>query len=197
MPMPSAARNYPSAQRHDQPSIVTSRPADTVEWCAVALWLSLSLLGLWRYQAQAAAAVRERIFEVSQPALVENWFKKNFASPAGNAVATVVSISAAACACYESAAARRASVSALYTRRGVRFVEVDSDALSQRVLAGRKAGNVALIFDRQGRLSYYGPYAETASCGTGTGLIEPVLDRILSGRTTTAVPVLGPACACT
>ena len=167
----------------------------------MAVWLSLSLLGLWRYQAQAAAAVRESLFEVSQPTLVENWFKKNFASRAGNAAATVVSLSAAACACYESAAARRASVSALYTGRGVRFIEVDRDALSERVLAGRKAGNVALIFDRQGRLSYYGPYAETASCGTGTGtgtgLIEPVLDRILSGRTTKAVPVLGPACACT
>ncbi|MCK1791715.1 DUF6436 domain-containing protein [Pseudomonas violetae] len=52
------------------------------------------------------------------------------------------------------------------------------------------------IWDRSGKLSYFGPYSEGASCTSSNSFIEPILDALSSGRTVNASNMLAVSCFC-
>jgi len=61
----------------------------------------------------------------------------------------------------------------------------------------RLAASPALaIWDRQGRLAYFGPYSEGAICSSANSFVEPVLDALLDGRPVQAGGVLAEGCFC-
>lgn len=58
-------------------------------------------------------------------------------------------------------------------------------------------GSPALaIWDRQGRLAYFGPYSEGATCSAANSFVEPVLDALLKGRPVRAGGTLAEGCFC-
>lgn len=52
------------------------------------------------------------------------------------------------------------------------------------------------IWDRQGRLAYFGPYSEGALCTSANSFIEPVLEALLAGRPVDAANTLAQGCFC-
>jgi hypothetical protein len=62
--------------------------------------------------------------------------------------------------------------------------------------AGINSSPAALIFDAHGRLIYYGPYSDSAWCGSTETLVEPVLDRALVGLATEKRPRASRGCFC-
>ncbi|WP_313520406.1 DUF6436 domain-containing protein [Pseudomonas sp.] len=52
------------------------------------------------------------------------------------------------------------------------------------------------IWDASGRLVYFGPYSEGASCTSGNSFIEPVLEALAQGRAVNATNTLAVGCYC-
>ena len=52
------------------------------------------------------------------------------------------------------------------------------------------------IWNADGRLVYFGPYSEGASCTSGNSFIEPVLEALAEGRTVSATNTLAVGCYC-
>ncbi|MBM7062452.1 thiol-disulfide isomerase [Pseudomonas sp. UL073] len=52
------------------------------------------------------------------------------------------------------------------------------------------------IWDAQGRLAYFGPYSEGASCTSSNSFIEPILEALAAGRTVNASNTLAVGCFC-
>lgn len=59
------------------------------------------------------------------------------------------------------------------------------------------ASPAVAIWDRQGRLAYFGPYSEGAVCNASNSFIEPILKALLDGRPVTASNTLAVGCYCT
>lgn len=58
------------------------------------------------------------------------------------------------------------------------------------------ASPAVAIWDRQGRLAYFGPYSEGATCSSSNSFIEPVLEALVSGRAVNATHTLALGCYC-
>lgn len=58
------------------------------------------------------------------------------------------------------------------------------------------ASPAVAIFDRQGRLAYFGPYSEGAICTSSNSFVEPVLEALLDGRPVMAGNTLASGCFC-
>lgn len=52
------------------------------------------------------------------------------------------------------------------------------------------------IWDRQGRLAYFGPYSEGATCTSANSFVEPVLDALRKSRPVRAGGTLAEGCFC-
>lgn len=52
------------------------------------------------------------------------------------------------------------------------------------------------IWDRQGRLAYFGPYSEGAVCNASNSFIEPVIQALLANRPVQADNTLASGCYC-
>ncbi|MOA55547.1 hypothetical protein D3C78_1793600 [compost metagenome] len=52
------------------------------------------------------------------------------------------------------------------------------------------------IWDREGRLAYFGPYSEGAVCNSANSFIEPILEALLANRPVQAVSTLASGCFC-
>ena len=52
------------------------------------------------------------------------------------------------------------------------------------------------IWDRRGRLAYFGPYSEGAVCNASNSFIEPILKALLDGRQVSASNTLAVGCYC-
>jgi len=61
---------------------------------------------------------------------------------------------------------------------------------------GLPASPALAIWDRQGRLAYFGPYSEGATCTSANSFVEPVLDALLKGRPVRAGGTLAEGCFC-
>ncbi len=53
------------------------------------------------------------------------------------------------------------------------------------------------IWDRQGRLAYFGPYSEGAVCTSENSFVEPIIEAVLAGRRVQATHGLAVGCFCT
>lgn len=58
------------------------------------------------------------------------------------------------------------------------------------------ASPAVAIWDRQGRLAYFGPYSEGATCNSGNSFIEPILEALAAGRPVDATHTLAVGCYC-
>lgn len=52
------------------------------------------------------------------------------------------------------------------------------------------------IWDRQGRLAYFGPYSSGFTCNSSNSFIEPVLEAVLAGRSVSAANSMAVGCFC-
>lgn len=52
------------------------------------------------------------------------------------------------------------------------------------------------IWDRQGRLAYFGPYSEGLTCNSSNSFIEPILLALLDNRTVNATHSMAVGCYC-
>ncbi len=52
------------------------------------------------------------------------------------------------------------------------------------------------IWDRSGKLAYFGPYSEGLTCNAGNSFIEPILQALEGGREVNATHTLAVGCYC-
>lgn len=62
--------------------------------------------------------------------------------------------------------------------------------------ASLPASPAVAIWDRQGRLAYFGPYSEGAVCNSSNSFIEPILKALLENRNVSASNTLAVGCYC-
>ena len=58
------------------------------------------------------------------------------------------------------------------------------------------ASPAVAIWDREGRLAYFGPYSEGATCNSGNSFIEPILKALSAGRAVNATHTMAVGCYC-
>ncbi|MCY1263637.1 hypothetical protein D3C76_662250 [compost metagenome] len=58
------------------------------------------------------------------------------------------------------------------------------------------ASPAVAIWDAQGRLAYFGPYSEGATCTSANSFIEPILEALVAGRKVEATHTLAVGCYC-
>lgn len=58
------------------------------------------------------------------------------------------------------------------------------------------ASPAVAIWDRQGRLAYFGPYSEGAVCNASNSFVEPIIKALLEGRPVQATNTLAIGCYC-
>ncbi|MBC9252654.1 thiol-disulfide isomerase [Pseudomonas alcaligenes] len=61
---------------------------------------------------------------------------------------------------------------------------------------GLPASPAVAIWDRDGRLAYFGPYSEGALCTSSNSFIEPILEALSAGRPVRAESNLAVGCFC-
>ena len=98
-----------------------------------------------------------------------------------------------------------------YVPQGVEFFAVQKpgshgqlpDTLSRlksiEVLPGAEqipASPAVAIWDRNGKLAYFGPYSEGLTCNSSNSFIEPILQALNQGRTVDATHTLAVGCYC-
>ncbi|MBX8495326.1 DUF6436 domain-containing protein [Pseudomonas cichorii] len=52
------------------------------------------------------------------------------------------------------------------------------------------------IWDRDGKLAYFGPYSEGLTCNAGNSFIEPILNALLDGRSVNTANTMAVGCYC-
>lgn len=62
--------------------------------------------------------------------------------------------------------------------------------------ANLPASPAVAIWDRQGRLAYFGPYSEGLTCNSSNSFIEPILNALSEDRTVNASNTLAVGCFC-
>lgn len=116
-----------------------------------------------------------------------------------------------ACPCNVGNQQHLGELLARYSGRGVKFFAVRKPGGHGRLpesLSGLRplpsldgmqslpASPAVAIWDRDGRLAYFGPYSEGAVCSSANSFIEPVLDALLAGRKVEATHNLAQGCFC-
>jgi hypothetical protein len=52
------------------------------------------------------------------------------------------------------------------------------------------------IWDRAGRLAYFGPYSDGVICSSNNSFVEPILEALIAGRPVQATQTLAVGCFC-
>jgi hypothetical protein len=178
---------------------------DRILWLVVAAWLVGAAYAVWffelRYQRPFVSPAHATLFESGAEApAAEDWFRRSFAGPNTQdnmSGATVVHVYDANCPCNRFTDPHLAQIQASYQQRHVHFIRVErsspAGAGSPRWIEATPA---ALVFDAHGKLMYFGPYSDKAACGTSNGLVERVLDQLLSGQRPQPQLVISGGCFC-
>ncbi|MDB5979406.1 MAG: thiol-disulfide isomerase [Pseudomonas sp.] len=58
------------------------------------------------------------------------------------------------------------------------------------------ASPAVAIWDRDGKLAYFGPYSEGATCNSSNSFIEPILKALSEGRPVNATHTMAVGCYC-
>ncbi|MFJ4144548.1 DUF6436 domain-containing protein [Pseudomonas sp. NPDC089734] len=58
------------------------------------------------------------------------------------------------------------------------------------------ASPAVAIWDKEGRLAYFGPYSEGLTCNASNSFIEPILNALIEGRSVNATHTLAVGCYC-
>jgi hypothetical protein len=173
-------------------------------WIVLIAWLTSSAVAFWYFELsdwRPFAAAGMRTFASADAALVEQWFRSNIGlgSATGDPVKlTFIHLYNPQCSCNRFTEPHLRRLKERYQSRGVRFLAAPAPNSPTTVrapldlpLIGSKDGMLAaagintapaaLIFDNDGRLVYYGPYSDSAWCGSAGALVDGALERALSG----------------
>jgi hypothetical protein len=171
-------------------------------WLVIALWLLGTAGAFWFFEvgSEPFRGTTAQSFALPNRGPVEAWYREHVASSSVPATRlTVVRLHAPHCGCDRDSASTARNVETDFQRRGVRFLDMADGRLRA---AGATAAPAALVFDAAGRLIYYGPSANSSWgssnwCGSGSGLIESVLERALQGGMHFATTPVTRGCFCT
>lgn len=173
-------------------------------WLVVIVWLAMAAYGAWyfelRFERPFVSTARATLFEsgAATPE-AEEWFRHRFVVPADDAapMATVVHVYDAGCSCNRFTDPHLRQIQATYSPRHVRVIRIDRNSpIGAAIPDWIEATPAALVFDANGRLLYFGPYSDTAACGTANGLVERVLNQVLSGKSPRPQLVISGGCFC-
>ena len=170
----------------------------------VALWLGSMLTGLWWYKSSFIRSFSEStaVFSGQQLRLPD--------SMAGAGAIRFVHFWDPACPCNVGNQQHLADMLERYAGK-VEFYHVQKPGSSgqlpkalssMRHLSGLPgaqllpASPAVAIWDRSGKLAYFGPYSEGAVCNASNSFIEPVLDALLDNRPVAAANTLAVGCFC-
>ncbi|SDU32385.1 hypothetical protein SAMN05216296_3077 [Pseudomonas pohangensis] len=168
-------------------------------------WLSALLAALWWYQNRYIRPfeLRSELFSAAELALP--------AELAGPGPIRLVHFWDPACPCNVGNQQHLAELVAHYAALGVSFHAVQKPGTKGQLPellsnipvlalppgAGQIPASPAVaIWDQQGRLAYFGPYSEGATCNASNSFIEPVLQALLDGRPVNATQTLASGCFC-
>ncbi len=176
--------------------------------------LAITLLGLWGAAMLAAFWWYEGRYLRSfgeQTALFQGEVLRLPEELAGPGPIRLVHFWDPACPCNVGNQQHLAELIEHYGPRGVRFYALQKPASRGQLpgildglqllpaLAGSEqipASPAVAIWDREGRLAYFGPYSEGASCTSGNSFIEPILEALGAGRSVSAGNGLAVGCFC-
>ena len=168
-------------------------------------WLAILLAALWWYQNRYIRPfeLRSELFSASELALPTEL--------AGPGPIRLVHFWDPACPCNVGNQQHLAELVAHFVPLGVSFHAVQRpgsrgklpELLSNIPLLALPPGAEQIpaspavaIWDQQGRLAYFGPYSEGATCNASNSFIEPVLQALLEGRPVNATQTLASGCFC-
>jgi Domain of unknown function (DUF6436) len=178
---------------------------DRILWLVVIAWLGVAAYGVWffdlRFERQFVSTAHATLFESgSEAPEAEDWFRRHFGEGTDEAaapIATVVHLYDASCPCNRFTDPHLARIQVTYRPQHVRVIRVER---TSPIGAGSpgwiEATPAALVFDAHGKLLYFGPYSDTAACGTSNGLVERVLNQVLSGKSPRPQLVISGGCFC-
>jgi hypothetical protein len=203
---------------HMPASMILRRKSFAVaSWLLLIVWLVGSAAAFWfmelrdwrSFESPAAA------FDEVDEARVEQWYRSTAAGMQGGArfKLTFVHLYDPDCRCNRFVEPHLQRLMERYQPLGVHFlaaparnhsvnasVPFDLPAIREKrdalAAAGIKSSPAALIFDADGRLIYYGPYSDSAWCGSTGTLVEPVLERALLELVTLRRPQASRGCFC-
>jgi hypothetical protein len=166
-------------------------------WALVVAWLLLTALAFWYFELR-----HQRAFSTASVTLfdseariseAEQWARTLIPASASTATlrATVVHVARTNCPCNRFAEPHLEKIEADYATRGVRFVRATGS-----LPVWIESTPAALIFDARGKLIYFGPYSDSAWCGVSGGLVERVLDQVLSGQVLRPQRLYSQGCFC-
>ncbi|MBU3055683.1 DUF6436 domain-containing protein [Pseudomonas indica] len=169
------------------------------------VWLGAMLAAFWWYEARFIRPFSERttLFAGDELRLPDEL--------AGPGPIRLVHFWDPACPCNVGNQQHLAELIEHYAPRGVAFYAVQKPGTRGRlpdVLAGLRpiaqlpgadrlpASPAVGIWDAQGRLAYFGPYSEGATCTSSNSFIEPILEALAQGRSVDATHTLAVGCYC-
>jgi Domain of unknown function (DUF6436) len=189
-----------------------------LSWALLIVWLISSVASFWLFELRDWRAFEPAgaAFADLDTAQVESWYRSttdSMQAPGAPARFTLVHLYNPECRCNRFAEPHLKRLADHFQSLGVKFIAVPDRTVdvsmpapaglpvvvathSALVAAGVKSSPAALIFDANGRLVYYGPYSDSAWCGSTGNLVEPVLDRALSGLATVRRPRASRGCFC-
>lgn len=169
------------------------------------IWLIALLFAIWWYQARYIRAFDNRT------TLFDGGSLQLPARLAGPGPVRLVHFWDPACPCNVGNQQHLAELIERFASRGVSFYAVQKPGSTGHLpktlealqpleqLPGSEdlpASPAVGIWDANGRLVYFGPYSEGASCTSGNSFIEPVLEALAEGRTVSATNTLAVGCYC-
>ena len=169
------------------------------------LWLSAMLAAFWWFQARYIRPfeARTELFEGTQLRLP--------VALAGPGPIRLVHFWDPGCPCNVGNQQHLGELVQAYAPRGVQFYAVQKPGTQGRLPAnlqalqplagvagseGLPASPAVAIWDREGRLAYFGPYSEGALCTSSNSFIEPILEALAAGRPVRAQSNLAVGCFC-
>jgi hypothetical protein len=163
-------------------------PVMLVAWLVLFAWLAVTVAAFWRFELGNWRGFSEpQAPPTVNAALAEEWLRSasGLQSPtASTSGLTLVHLYNPNCRCNRFTEPHLARLQQAFGGRGVRFVAAASglgNGVRMLHAAGIHSAPAALIFDGGGRLIYYGPYSNSAWCGSSGALVDPVLAHALSG----------------
>jgi hypothetical protein len=178
-------------------------PLAMAVWLIVFAWLAASAGAFWFFELsdwRAFSEPRSRMSPSVNTALVEQLFRdalERHTPAAPLSRLTFVHLYNPKCRCNRFTEPHLRRLKEAFEGEGVRFMaaapaevaggptplglEVLRFDASRLHAAGVDSAPSALIFDGGGRLIYYGPYSNSAWCGSAGALVDAALKRALSG----------------
>jgi Domain of unknown function (DUF6436) len=193
-------------------------PVAVASWALLIVWLGSSAASFWFMELRdwRSFGRADTVFGDIDTARVEDWYRSNIdtmPAAAAHPRLTLIHLYNPDCRCNRFVDPHLKRLVEHYQSLGVEFIAAPARAVAANAVtpvnlpaisatystlasAGVNSSPAALIFDANGRLIYYGPYSDSAWCGSTGNLVEPVLERALSGLASARHPRASRGCFC-